>query len=381
MKKTLLIKVSTIFKPVSGKNRYVSGIGRSTYQILKALSLMDDISFNIRLYGAGISCISRTAQDIPLKYNFFPLPMKIGTKYTNLESFFLNNVYKHDLLHIPHNYDYALRNNQRFVVTIHDTCEYDIAKKQRNEDRIKVWEYAAQQSILINTDSEYSKRDIMDRFNVPEQKITVIPLAVSKELFHQISVTEINSVLRKYGIEKPYFLAVSCSNSRKNIPNLLCAYSKYASLSSDPAILVLIWSNPPQHILIDYRKEIDNGRIKFLDYVSDNDLVALYNGTLATMYPSRYEGFGFPILESFACGAPVMTCRNSSLPEVGGDLAVYVGEDDIDEMVDVMDNFAMSRFDYKRFKEETANYISKFSWENTAKKYVEFYKRSLEILT
>ena len=90
-------------------------------------------------------------------------------------------------------------------------------------------------------------------------------------------------------------------------------------------------------------------KIIFLSYVSDETLLSLYNGASVTLFPTLSEGFGFPILESFACGTPVMTCRNTSLPEVGGDVALYVGENDIDEMVDVMRLFENMKYDTEEF--------------------------------
>ena len=111
--------------------------------------------------------------------------------------------------------------------------------------------------------------------------------------------------------------------------------------------------------------------------VSDQDLVVLYNGALGTLFPSRYEGFGFPILESFACETPVMTCRNSSLQEVGGELALYTGEDDIDTMVDIMKALYENKYDKDEFVSKTKPFIQRFSWDKTAENYVTFFKKYL----
>ena len=115
----------------------------------------------------------------------------------------------------------------------------------------------------------------------------------------------------------------------------------------------------------------------FLKYISDKDLVSVYNGATATFFPTRYEGFGFPILESFACNTPVVTCRNTSLPEVGGNIALYTDEDGVDEMSYYMELFENENFDLHLFREQAKNYIKRFSWENTALQYVELYKSLL----
>lgn len=377
MNNTVLIKVSSIFKPIIGPNRYVSGIGRSTYQLLKAIGNLDNIPFNIILYGAGLSSIHSNANDLRFPYRCFPLPMKLGNRITKLEPYFINNVYKHDLLHIPHNYDYALSRRMNFVVTIHDTCDYDTAIVNSDIDKTKVWRFAAETSRRIVTCSQSTKNDILDRFQVPEDKVVVIPWGISTDLFHPVEGYKIDQVRKKYNLKEHYFLAVSCSNRRKNIANLLEAYRNY-SKKRDSASMVLLWSNPPQDVLVANKYEIEKGKIRFIDYVTDEDLVALYNGALATMYPSRYEGFGFPILESFACGTPVMTCKNSSLYEVGGDYAVYVGEDNIDEMTKTMEYFCDSDLDKSQFYDKVRDHLYKFSWENTARLYVDFYKQTID---
>lgn len=121
----------------------------------------------------------------------------------------------------------------------------------------------------------------------------------------------------------------------------------------------------------------ENSDIIFLKYISDKDLVSVYNGATATFFPTRYEGFGFPILESFACNTPVVTCRNTSLPEVGGNIALYTDEDGVDEMSYYMELFENENFDLHLFREQAKNYIKRFSWENTALQYVELYKSLL----
>ena len=84
-----------------------------------------------------------------------------------------------------------------------------------------------------------------------------------------------------------------------------------------------------------------------------------------------------PILESFACGTPVMTCRNSSLPEVGQDAAIYVGEDGIDEMVDVMRMYESASYDIGLFQTKSEAVLNQFSWDNTAKRCIEVYDKCL----
>ena len=108
-----------------------------------------------------------------------------------------------------------------------------------------------------------------------------------------------------------------------------------------------------------------------------SELTVLYNEALATLFPSRYEGFGFPILESFACGTPVMTCRNSSLSEIGQDFAIYTKEDDIQEMANIMLEMSKGTYKTEQLTNAYIQYAQTFTWQNTAKAYISFYKKYL----
>lgn len=376
MKKTILVKVSTIFKPVRGDIRYVSGIGRSTYQMLKALSEIEDLPFDVRLYGAGLSTFYTTARDLPFKYNCFLPPESIGVRLTSLENYFISKVYKNDLLHIPHNVDPMMKSKMTFVDTVHDLYHYDKMKDEGNQKWIDLWNIMIYRSKGLVTCSEYTKQDILAKFNIPEEKVTVVPWGISLDMFKKLPSNAIRDCLSRLRIAGDYFLAVSCADPRKNIWNLLKAFRNYLTLNKE-AKMVLLWSTPPKEMLDTYAVEINKGNIIFLNYVTDDELVALYNGAKATMYPSRYEGFGFPILESYACGTPVMTCKNSSLYEVGGDYSTYVGEDNIDEMTQVMEMYDKGLFDKKLFEQNVGDYVKKFTWSNTAKGYVNFYSKCL----
>lgn len=148
-------------------------------------------------------------------------------------------------------------------------------------------------------------------------------------------------------------------------------------LSKPEHKLVLVWGGFPDELKAEYQAEIESGMLIVLGSVNDDDLRALYNGATCTMFPTRSEGFGFPILESFACGTPIMTCRNTCLEEVGKDVAIYVGEDSTDDMIKVMDQFENNEYDFDRFEKESLEIVKEFTWEKTAKEFVEFYRKFL----
>ncbi len=369
--KTVLIKVNHI-NPNKFKNSYMGGIGRSLYHLLEALNDYKNLPFNITLYASGIKSVGFDFYNWKFNKSIFLLPESFKVLDKNFEPYYRRYLTKNNLFHIPHNVD-DIYDGENFVTTIHD-CEHYL----RTEDSKlkKRYEYIVSKASTIITCSEFSKQEIVNIFNVAPEKVKVIYWGISKNIYKPIENAKLVKDLHNLGLAGKYFFACSCNVERKNIITALRAFKKFIAKRREHKF-VLLWSNPPEKILKEFQKEINNKQIIFLNHVSDEQLVSLYNGASLTVFPSLYEGFGFPILESLACGTPIMTCNNSSLHEVGGDVALYVKEDSIDEMVDVMKEFEVKEFKNTEFEQRRLNHIKKFSWANTAKGYVDVYTEQL----
>ena len=370
--KTLLIKAAGITNP--NWRGYNSGVGRSTQLLLEALAKEVPLPFELHYYTNGMSSLNHK-NAFPFKYHRFLLPEEWGCHKTKIEPFYRAHCLKYDLLHIPHNLD-AIFSGEKYVVTLHDVIGYDNAKKDGNQVAAQKWIDMARNSVGIITCSNFSKGEIVDKLGVCADKVDVAYWGINYDKFHIENETMVKNRLNKLGIDFPFFVAISCAHPRKNIRTLLKAYQLFSKQKPQHR-LVLVWGNPPSDLLETYAKEIREKNIIFLDYVSDEDLTALYNGASCTMFPTRSEGFGFPVLESFACGTPIMTCKNTSLPEVGRDVALFVGEDDIDGMVDIMKLFESNSYDTNRFLIKSKNLLQNFSWSKTAKSYIDFYQKHL----
>ena len=187
----------------------------------------------------------------------------------------------------------------------------------------KVSFWSAKKAGSVIAPSEFSKNEIIKHYKINKEKIFVTTLGV-EEKFKVLEDKEgIERVKRKYDVKNKFILYVGAIFNRRRIPELIKAFIKLSEKLSEYD-LVIVGSNQTNPF-IDIEKIIkSNKRIKRIEYLSDEDLVPLLNGASLTVYLSDYEGFGLPILESMACAVPVVTANKGSLPEVGGDAALYV---------------------------------------------------------
>jgi glycosyltransferase involved in cell wall biosynthesis len=215
----------------------------------------------------------------------------------------------------------------------------------------------------------------MNLIGVPEERITVIPWGVDHEIFYEEKdKSAIREKLRcKLGLKTNYFLSVSCDAGRKRTDKLIEAYLKIDKPCND---LVLVWSNAPEKI----RKGIEGiPRIHLLENIDNETLRELYNCATAAVNPTAYEGFGLPILEAMACGCVSVTCRNSSLPEVGGEVAIYVDEPIEDNLGIMLQRIDKKELDVSVRQRDGIVWAGKFSWERAARQTADVYRNLMKV--
>lgn len=363
MRKTILIRADGI---VPSKGGYIPGIGRSTIELIKGLERLQDSDLHFEIYAEHARHPLYSGKEWKFKYHRYLLP-HLFSHIVNVETLWRRLVCKHDLVHLTGENGQA-SNKEKFVVTIHDLRSFHDGRNPPG----KYWQFA-KYSRGIATCSTYTKDDIVRSFGVPADKVAVIPWGIRHDIFYPRSEERIRSVTARLGIKGRYFFSCSCNLPHKNTDYVLAAFRQFIRENND-CTMVFTWSNPKKEFTREYAKEIAEGRIKFLKFVSDEELATLYSGALASIFVSSFEGFGFPILESMACGTPCVTCRNTSLEEVGQDKAYYVKEKDADAITDAMFHFAKYG---KGDKEALTSYAKGFSWDNTARQYIDFYKKNL----
>jgi len=270
----------------------------------------------------------------------------------------------------------------KFVVMIHG-LEYQYTSGYKNplnkffiERPIK---YAIKHSDKIITPSLATKKEILKRnWNVDEKKIEVVYEGVSEE-FYPKSEEEIDKIRKKYEIGKnPYLLFVSTIQPRKNIPNMVRAFSQFISENKDMKNTLLLIVGKKGW---DYEESLEapqkygvEKNVKFLGRIPEEDLPILYSGAKGYINVSFEEGFGLPLLESMACGIPSVVSNIPAHKEVGDYLPIYVDPNNIENIKDGIFEIMTRSFDKKEFIERSKN----FSWKNTAEKTLEVLGKTLK---
>jgi glycosyltransferase involved in cell wall biosynthesis len=202
---------------------------------------------------------------------------------------------------------------------------------------------------------------------VPERKVRVCTSAADAHFAPVPDGPERRAVLNRYGIVPPYLLYVGNVTPRKNIARLFESFA--AVHARHPAVSLVIggkrrWNNAE----IDAAFErLDLGSsVRFTGYMDDADLPAVYSAAEVFVFPSRYEGFGLPLLEAMACGAPVVTSTASSLPEVAGDAALLVDPDDTNGLAEAIERLLTDEPLRADLRNRGIRHAAGFTWKRAA---------------
>lgn len=368
--KNILFDIKTII-PLYTEG-FINGIGRSTYELLKAIS-DEPRDFEITLFSQNTRGITAKKDFQKLGYLHFYMPDRPFFRYLT-NALKLRNVFKsYDLIQMPNNNQDRPEDISKTIFTIHDlaVCKYPELWSGTDRTFFETLRNDLRQCKHIVTCSESTKHDIIDFADVQPEKITVALWGVNRDIFHP---SENKQTLSKYGINGTYFFSSSCNHPRKNGPVLFAAYREYVNQGGLKQLVLL---NPLENELSQYSDLVDSKKIIVCRRISDAELVHLYTHAHCTFLISSFEGFGFPILESLCCGTQVISANNTSLPEAGGDIVKYVGKIDVDSVLQAIiaiDNLS---------KEETLDYkkceihLSRYTWKKCAEKYIDMYNNLL----
>jgi len=257
------------------------------------------------------------------------------------------------------------------VVTFHDFAQDD---ERWGEDRNPGFIRAIQNLRKhppgrVIAVSHHTAKEVAERFPEWEDRIRVVYHGIRRDHFYPESEEVVRSVLKQWDMEwKGYFLYVGEADGRKNLKVL-------KSVVKDRALPPLVVVGASTRKLQRY---LPLDKIRHLGRVSLGELRALYSGAIALLFPSVYEGFGFPVLEAMASGIPVVTTRCSAIPEVGGDVPFYLPPDDPEAWWTLAWELARGEVDPSDRVARGLARAAAFTWETTAWNTLAVYREVLE---
>lgn len=286
-----------------------------------------------------------------------------------------------DLFHGT-NYDIPRWGNVPSVLTIHDLSlllHSDTHRPRLAERAQRRLPAATRLAKMIITGSDSVKREIVEHLRVPSDKVAVTPYA-QRSSFKPVPLAETVETRLRLGIEDNFILFVGTIEPRKGLLTLVEAYAdlvRHAMLQPQ-----LVIAGPQGWLMDDFLSSISGlgleDRIRFTGYVSDQDLTALYSSCVAFIYPSIYEGFGFPPLEAMACGAPVITTDIPVLRETVGSAACLVPAANKQQLAESILEVVENKGYRERLSRAGLEHSKRFSWDRTARLTLDVYREALD---
>jgi glycosyltransferase involved in cell wall biosynthesis len=287
-----------------------------------------------------------------------------------------------DVAHVPY-WAPPLRPPVPTVVTIHDLIPL-LLREYRGSPWVRLYtalvSTAARSAALVITDSEASRQDIIAHLGLPAERVRVIYLAADAR-YTPTPVPEDVQIRARYSLPDRYVLYLGGFDVRKNVTTVLSTYRRAGPVIGKEYPLVIAGRLPerdtpftPDPRRLAREQDIDERFVHFTGFVDEGDKPALYRGAVAFIFPSRYEGFGLPLLEALACGTPVVGSDVSSIPEVVGDAGVLLPPDDAEGMAGALIQLVTDDRFHAELGRRAPAQAARFSWARAARKVLAAYR-------
>ena len=293
-----------------------------------------------------------------------------------------------DLLHFLAQGDGSMFSRCPSVISVMDTISFSAKELYGPHQRLKhtlayyIVNRILQNSCRIIAISEHTKKDILNYFTLPSEKIRVVPLAAERRYFQKRTTSDLMRIRSHFGLPENFLLYVGGIDPRKNIELIFKALKLL--LDENPLTCPLlafagdiVHQREYPQIMKSLRSLGIGDRIKFLGYIPDEDLPLLYQASTMFIFPSRYEGFGLPVLQAMAAGTPVITTKLSSIPEVAGDAVLYINPDKPIELARAIKEIFSNHTIRLSLINSGMKRAEAFSWERTVHETLEVYREAL----
>ena len=267
------------------------------------------------------------------------------------------------------------------VVTFHDMTFFLYPHLHTRVKRIffpMAIRFSARTAQALIADSESTRQDAIRILQIPPDKIVAVQLGVDPKFRVIDDSLALERVRREYKLPERFMLYVGLVEPRKNVPILIRAYKNLVDQGiAIPLVVVGRFGWMYSEVFDQIEKLGLQERVQFTGYVPSDDLPNIYNLASLFVYPTRYEGFGFPALEAMACGVPLITSAVSSLPELVGDAGILVLPDDVDELTQAIGSVLRNPDLQAELARKGPIQAAEFTWERTAEQTLQVYRRVL----
>lgn len=286
-----------------------------------------------------------------------------------------------DLYHEPNFLPFSFQG--KTIVTVHDLSWIHYPQMhplERLRMMNRYFEPGLKSASLIITDSNFVKKELEDIFGIEQSKIHAVHLGVS-DSFKKVSSQQSIEFMRKYSlVHQHYFLMLGTIEPRKNIMVGIEAFKRLPKNVREKFPLVIIgtygWN--AQDVMQEINNLKPSGEVRYLGYLPEADIKLLLGSATCLIYPSFYEGFGLPVLESMASEVPVIASNGSSINEVLGDSGILIDPMDIFSLSMHMQNMAKDYELRKHYAALGKNRSQDFSWKKCAENTINVYQKALK---
>jgi glycosyltransferase involved in cell wall biosynthesis len=379
---TIGIDVTALATPASG------GIGTAQYQAMRALAEIET-THRFVLYAGSPPVVPFTRLPIDL-----PWPVRLGSGPSTRSNIIwmqtgVNRLLAEDRVDVfwgpRHLLPFRMRGIAK-VATVHDFWDRYYPGQQpwlnRTANRVLIAKVVASADVVV-TPSVATARDVTRFCRVAFGNVRVVPWGVDLAVYRPLPVERIAAVLARLGVKSPYVLSLDIFNPRKNFTAVLAAVARLPQRSGQAVTVVGVGQPRKTAAASAFREQAValglRERLRVLDDLDTEDLIGLYCGASAFIYPSLYEGFGMPVLEAMACGCPVIAGDQSALPEVAGDAALLVDPMNAEELAKAIILVTVDSEERARLVAAGSARVLGFAWRRTAEGMLAAFERALAV--